>query len=141
MKSSLNIVFNPFLDVVLDETEQFTEQSWLFQFRFKMDYLDRVALSSINDYFKSFLKINLMSQIYVWAKARKENSLFEIYRIFFGMNLTVSELCHFEAKNDNKTLIKNGNQIWARRNNLTGVHLKVAYRPSVGYLHEKNNVI
>jgi hypothetical protein len=106
-----------------------------------MDYLDKVALSSINDYFISFPKINLMSQIYVWAKATKENRLFEIYRKFFGMNLTISELCQFDAMNMNKTLIKNGNQIWARRNNLSGVHFKVAYRPSVGYLHEINNVI
>jgi len=126
----------------VSDTEQFTKESWLFQFKFEMDYLDRFALSSINDYFYNFLKINLMSQIYVWAESTKEKRLFEVYRIYFGNNLTIAELCQVIGNNDDaKIVITNGNQIWARRNNMTGVHLKVAYMPAIGYMYEENNVI
>jgi hypothetical protein len=141
-KSTLNIVSKPFQDAVVADTEQFTKESWLFQFKFQMDYLDTFALSSINDYFSNFLKINLMSQIYVWAESTKESRLFEVYRIYFGNNLTIAELCQVIGNNDDaKVVITNGNQIWARRNNMTGAHLKVAYMPAIGYLYKENNVI
>ena len=139
-RSTLNNVINPFTDVVLAETDTFKNASWLFQFKFKMDYLDRDAISSMNDYFNIFYKIDLMSQIYVLADTTKEKRLLEVYRKYFEMNLTISELCKFEGNNEEKLLSKNGNQIWPRRNNLTGVHFKVAYLHSIGYLHEENNV-
>jgi len=141
MKSTLNIVINPILHVASTESKPFENESWLFKFQFQMDTLDQYAISSITDYFHNFHKIDLLSKIYAWAESTKEKRLFEVYRKSFEMNLTISELCQFEGKSSEKTSIKNGKQIWRRRNNLTGVHFKVAYLPSVGHLYEINNVI
>jgi hypothetical protein len=125
----------------LNDTEQFENETWLFQFKFKINYLDQSAISSITDYFDSYHQINLMSQIYVLAEAIQEKRLFEVYKKMFGMNLTISELCQFEGTNEERTLIKYTKQICERRNNLTGVHFRIGYRPGVGYLYAENDVI
>jgi len=140
-KSTLKILLDPLKDVVLDVTEQFEKESWLFQFQFKLNYSDQLVHSSIHKYFFSFPKITLKSKIYVLATMANESRLFEVYRKMMGMELIIAELCKLEGRNGNeKFKIENGNQIWTRRKNLTGVHLKVAYRPNNNYLNVFNNV-
>jgi len=136
-KSALNIVIDPFQYVMSSDINRFDNESWLFHFQLKRNYLDQFVLSVINDYFIGFRKINLRSRLYVWLTLEKEKRLFEVYRKMFGTNLTISELCRVE---ENNVEIKNENQIWTRRKNLTGVHLKVAYQPTA-FLNTENNVI
>jgi hypothetical protein len=135
-KSTLNIVTDPFQYAMSSNMNGLNYGSWLFHFKFKTNSSDQIVLSTINEYFTRFRNINLRSQIYAWVTMEGEKRLFEVYRKMIGMNLIISELCRVE---ENNAEIKNGNQIWTRRKNLTGVNLKVAYQPT-SFLHEKNNV-
>ncbi len=140
-KSTLKIILDPLKNVLIDGTEQFVKYSWLFQFQFQLNFSEQLLHSSIQEYFLNFPKITLKSRIYVLATMANISRLFEVYRKSIGMELIIAELCKLELKNENEKLeIKNGNQIWTRRKNLTGVHLKVAYRPNNNYLYVVNNV-
>ncbi len=137
----MKIILDPLQDVVLDREEEYEEDSWLFQFQFNFNYSNQLVLLSIHKYFFNFPKITLKSRIYVLATMATESRMFEVYRKSIGMELIIAELCKIEIKNKNEKLeIKNGDQIWSRRKNLTGVHLKVAYKPSNNYLSVVNNV-
>ena len=132
---------DPLQDVVLDNMEQYENDSWLFQFQYKENYSEQLVHSSINKYFFHFPKITLKSKIYVLATMTSELRLFEVYQKMIGMELTIAELCKCERNNEHENLeINNRHQIWTRRKNLTGVHLKVAYRPNHNYLYVENNV-
>ena len=136
-KSALNIVLDPLQYVMSTDLNRFDNESWLFHFEFKINYMDQFVVGSINDYFISFRKISLRSRIYAWATMEKEKRLFEVYKKMFGMNLTISQLCRVE---ESHVEMNNGNQIWTRRKDLTGVHLKVAYQPNT-FLYKENDVI
>ena len=140
-KPTLKIILDPLQDVVLDDMEHYENDLWLFQFQFKVNYSKQFVHSSLQKYLIIFPKITLKSKIYVLAIMPSERRLFEVYRKMIGMELTIAELCKCERNNEHENLeINNRNQIWTRRKNLTGVHLKVAYRPNHNYLYVENNV-
>ncbi len=141
-KPTLKIIRDPLQDVVLDGMENFEKDSWLFHFQFQLNYSDQLVHSSIRNYFSRFPNINLKSRIYVLSIMPNNLKLYEVYQKMKGMEITIAELCKLESNNElEKREIKNGNQLWSRRKNLTGVHLKVAYKPQHYYLYyETNNV-
>ena len=62
--------------------------------------------------------------------------VFEVYRKMPQLNLTISLLCNLTDKVE----YLNKNDIWMRRKDLSGAHLKIGYFPDLSFCFEINQV-
>ena len=83
LNPSLNIVMNSkeFKDYLPNKLLTFENESWMFAFEFDGNVTEEQIISSLNQYFESFLNLNFQSRIYA-SIISPESSLkvFEVYR-------------------------------------------------------------
>ena len=94
--------------------------------------------SFLDNYFKSFHKIDINSQIYILVYTEM-TLLFEVYRKAPERNVSISLLC---SLNQTSTSVEyfNENDALVRRKDLTGVHFRVGYLPNLSFFYEENKV-
>ena len=97
--------------------------------------------SELGHYFESFgTAISLVSQIYAFVSTKNASLVFEIYKKMPSMNLTVTLLCEIN-NGDGKIEHININNVWIRRKDLSGVHLKVGCIDNNPLISTKDTVI
>lgn len=109
---------------------------WLFVFYFNQNVSELLLASLLGNYFNSFNKIALNSQIYVLSYS-KMALLFEVYRKMPAWNLTVSLLCSLN-QTSNSVGYLNKNDVVVRRKDLTGIYFRVGYLPNEAFFYEEN---
>ncbi len=83
MNPSLNIVMNlkEFQDYQPNKLLTFANESWLFTFQFDASVSDERTMSNVNEYFESFVNLNIQSRIYASVSSSEgRHRVFEIYR-------------------------------------------------------------
>ncbi len=137
-QNQLNVILEPL------KTQQFVSKisgssivSWLFVFHFNMNVSEPFLKSFLSNYFKSFTKIALNSRIYIFCYSEMV-LMFEVFRKMPDLNMTISHLCSFN-QTSNAVVFLNKNDVWVRRKDLTGIHLKIGYQPNRSFFNEEEN--
>ena len=110
----------------------FSQLSWVFSYK-KQGH--KVA-DDLNQELKEFSKINLSSRWFVLVtdEFNQNVEFHELYRKSERSDLTVSQLCSSKMK-----LCPKPEYIWKRREDLSGVHLKIATPRHGDSLLQNNN--
>jgi hypothetical protein len=135
-KSLLNLVLDP--SSLYEQQTNFENESWIFQLRLSPNTPEYEIIVSVRSYFDRLPNIAFRSRIYVLVQT-DDVRLFEVYRKMSAVNLTVSLLCKLDGETSRVKFL-NGYEIWARRKDLSGVHLDIVYLPDHPLISTVNKV-
>ena len=133
------------LNLVLDRVSlhkkqtDFENESWIFTFKLRRNTSEYEIIVSLRNYFDSLPNITFRSRIYALVETEYVE-LFEVYRKMPVMNLTISLLCKVDVETNGVKFV-DGNEIWSRRKDLSGVHFNITYRPDHSLISTVNNVM
>ena len=132
----LNLVLDP--SSLYEQQTNFENESWIFQLRLSPNTPEYEIIVSVRSYFDRLPNIAFRSRIYVLVQT-DDVRLFEVYRKMSAVNLTVSQMCKLDGET-RRVKFLNGNEIWARRKDLSGVHLDIVYLPDHPLISTVNKV-
>jgi hypothetical protein len=137
-QNQLNVVLEPIKMKKFVSMKSGTRRvPWLFVFFFNENVSESDLVASIENYFKSYEKITLNSQIYILVSAKDMVLMFEVFRKIQDLYVTVSHLCSLNQTSDTIEYL-NKNNVLVRRKDLTGIHFRVGYIPNESFFYEDN---